>query len=178
MAKFSDELFQAALRPRQVIRKHPFPGAPGVEVGVKLLSDAESDNARLQAVDYCLNRKANLIADPEFLDRAIHREVVSRAFYDPEIEDHAFFASQDDVAQLDNQTVRSLYELYNLHAVSMDPHAHCSLEEVDELGKSLVESANPAGLLNLLDADTLRNLLLSTVLKLREMERGVLPTPK
>lgn len=168
MAKFSDESVQVALRGRFVVRTYPFPGAPGIEIAVKLLSDAELDGVRLQAVEECKKKKVELIADPEFLDRLIHRETVARAFYDPAKSTDSFFGSQAEVAELDNLTVRSLYELYISHAQSMDPYAHAPLEEIEELAETLGKFESSVGLLNLFDAATLRSLLLSLALRLRE----------
>lgn len=174
MAKFSDESVQLALRGRFVVRTYPFPGAPGVEVAIKLLSDAELDGVRLEAVEYAKKKKAELIADPEFLDRVIHRETVARAFYDPAAQEDSFFSSQAEVAELDSQTVRALYELYFSHAQSMDPYSHVPADQIEELADVLGKSESSVGLLNLYDAVTLRSLLLSMGLRLRE----ILLTPK
>jgi hypothetical protein len=170
MAKFSDESVAAALSPRRVVRKYPFPGAPGVEVAVRLLSDSELDAVRLRAVDFCSNKAANLIADPEFLDRLIQRETIARAFYDADKEGDAFFADQNEVAQLDNLTVRSLHEIYMLHAQSMDPLAFCPVEQVQELADTLGKSEHAAGILSLYDLNTARSCVLSLALKLRETQ--------
>lgn len=167
--KWSDDSVKAALQGRRIVRRYPFPGAEGIEVGVHLLTDAELDGARLQAAEFCKTSKANLVIDPEFLDRAIHREVISRAFVDPDAPDEAFFAKQDDVAELDSLTVRSLYELYVAHHQAMDPYAYCPPEEVENLVKTLGESESSVGLLSLYDAPTLRSLLFSSVSMLREM---------
>lgn len=168
MGKFSDESVQLALRGRFLVRTYPFPGAQGVEVAVKLLSDAELDSVRLEAVEFAKKKKAELIADPEFLDRVIHRETVSRAFYDPASKEESFFSSQAEVAELDSMTVRSLYELYISHSQSMDPYAHVPKEDIEELADILGKSESSVGLLNLYDAETLRSLLLSMGLRLRE----------
>lgn len=177
MAKYSDESVRVALRGRFAVRKYPFPGQPGLEVACKLLSDAELDGVRLEAVEFCKRKKAELAADPEFLDRLIHRETVSRAFYDAANTEESFFGSQADVAELDNLTVRSLYELYISHAQSMDPYAYCAPEEVEALAEQLGKSESSAGLLNLFDAVTLRSLLLSMALRLRERALEISPTP-
>lgn len=169
MATYADEAVRQALHGRFVVRTYPFPGQPTMTVAVKLLSDAELDSVRLEAVEFCKKKKAELGADPEFLDRLIHRETVARAFYDPDRADHSFFGSQEDVAELDNLTVRSLYELYVTHAQSMDPYAFAPLEQIEELADTLGKSESNVGLLNLFDAVTLRSLLLSMALRLREV---------
>jgi hypothetical protein len=171
MAKFSDESVRAALRGRQVMRRYPFPGQPQLEVGVKLLSDAELDIVRLQAVEDCKRHKAELVADPEFLDRVIHRETIARAFCDVDAPDEPFFGSQSSVAELDNLTVRSLFELYVFHAQAMDPYAYCPPEEVEALAETMGKSENAVGLLSLYDLLTARSFVLSLALRLRETQQ-------
>lgn len=174
MPKWSDESVQASLGRRFTVHTYPFPGLPDVMVGIKLLTDGELDQVRLQAAVFAKQKQADLLVDPEFLDRAIHRELVSRAFVDPQRSTEPFFASQNDVAELDSLTVRSLYELYITHQQALDPYAFCPPEEVERLvatlGKSESSGAALVGVLNLYDAPTLRSLLLSTVSRLRETQ--------
>lgn len=174
MAKFSDEQVKAALAGRRVVRRYPMPGAEGVEVGVRLLSDAELDSVRLEAAEFVKKNKVETVIDPEFFDRAIHRETISRAFVDPDQPDDAFFGSQKDVAELDSLTVRSLYELYIAHHQAMDPYLFCPEEDVERLVEQLGKSESSAGLLSLYDAPTLRSFVLSLACKLRATQ----PTPK
>lgn len=169
MAKWTDESVRAALGGRFKVHTYPFPGKQEISVGIKLLTDAELDKVRLQAVVYAKGQQADLNFDPDFLDRAIHRELISRAFVDPEKPEEPFFPSQNDVAELDNLTVRSLYELYVTHQQALDPYAFCPPEQIEQLAESLGKSESSVGLLNLYDAPTLRSLLLSTALKLRSM---------
>jgi hypothetical protein len=168
MAKFSDELVRAALAGRLAVSRYPFPGNPAIEVGVKLLTDTELDAVRLQAVVFAKSKNVDATLDPEFIDRAIHRETISRAFVDPDKPDEPFFASQHEVAQLDNLSVRSLHELYLAHHQSMDPLAFCPAEEVGALVEQLGKSESSAGILSLYDLPTLRSLVLSMALLLRE----------
>lgn len=170
MAKWSDESVRAALQGRFAVRRYPFPGSPGergVEVGIKLLTDAELDSVRLQAAEFAKKNRADLTIDPEFLDRAIHREVISRAFVDPEHPQEAFFGSQNDVAELDNLTVRALFELYMLHQQALDPYAFCPPEEVEKLVEALGKSERSVETLSLYDAPTLRSFVLSMASTLR-----------
>lgn len=173
MGRFSDDAIKAALCGSQAMRRYPFPGHAKTQVAVKLLTDAQLDGARLRAVETVKARKAEVLIDPDFLDRCIHREIIAAAFYDADesSKDVWFFADQDEVAQLDNHTVRALYELYMTHAQSMDPYAYCPPEEVEALSEQLGKSENSVGILNLYDAVTLRSLLLSTSLKLRETQQ-------
>jgi len=173
MPKFSDESVRAALRGRQVMQRYPFPGQPGIEVGVKLLTDAELDSVRLEAVELCKRAKAELVADPEFLDRMIHRETISRAFVDVDAPAQPFFSSQKEVAELDSLTVRTLFELYKAHHEAMDPYTHCPPEEVGALVESLKKSAQPLAVLSLYDSSTLRHCVTS----MASMLRGTSPPP-
>lgn len=168
MAGFSDESVRLALRGRFTVRTYPFPGLTGVNIAVRLLKDGELDAVRLQAVEECKSKRVELVADPEFLDRLIHRETIARAFVDASDNTQAFFGSHEDVAELDALTVRALYELYMLHAQSMDPFAYCPAEEVESLAASLGKSERPAEILSLFDAPTLRTCVLSLALRLRE----------
>lgn len=171
MAKFTDKSVLAALAGRKVVRTYAFPGAPNVRIGVRLLSDAELDAARLEAQSICEKRRANMAIDPEFFDRTLHREIVSRAFVDADKHEDAFFGSQKDVAELDNLTVRSLYELYIAHHQAMDPYAFCPPEEVERLVRTLGESSSSEAILSLYDAPTLRSFVTSMASLLRETRR-------
>lgn len=173
MAKYSDEAIRVALRGRQAVQRYPFPGKPDLEVGLKLLSDAELDGVRLEAVELCKRAKAELLADPEFLDRMIHRETVSRAYVDIDQPDEPFFSSQREVAELDNLTVRSLFELYKAHHEAMDPFLYASPEEVGSLVESLKKSSQPLAVLSLYDLSTLRHCVISMV----SMQRVTPPSP-
>lgn len=166
--RWTDESVRVALAGRFKAQVYPFPGADGIQVGIKLLTDSELDSVRLQAAQFAKARQADLAIDPEFLDRAIHRELISRAFVDSEHPDVPFFPSQNDVALLDNLTVRSLYELYVTHQIALDPYAFCPPEEVEKLTEAMGKSeSSVAGLLNLYDAPSLRSFVLSLVSMLR-----------
>lgn len=168
MARWTDDSVRAALQSRFAVLRYPFPGASGIEVGIKLLTDSELDSVRLQAATFAKGKHADLLVDPEFFDRAIHRELISRAYVDPDKPGEPFFGSQNDVAELDNLTVRSLYELYIVHQQSLDPYAFCPPEEVDKLTDALGKSERSAETLSLYDAPTLRSFVLSMALRLRE----------
>jgi hypothetical protein len=168
MAKWTDDSVRAALGGRFKPSTYPFPGKPEIMVGIKLLTDNELDKVRLQAAVFVKSQQADLNIDPEFFDRAIHRELISRAYVDPDKPDEPFFPSQKDVAELDNLSVRSLYELYVTHQQSLDPYAFCSPEQVEKLVDTLGKSESSVGLLNLYDAPSLRSFVLSMALKQRE----------
>ena len=168
MAKFSDESVRAALAGRKAVRAYPLPGFDGVTVGVRMLSDIEMDGCRLRAQDYVKARKCELLLDPEFLDRAIHREVVAMAYVDTDKQEEPFFASPEEVAQLDVQCVRACWDLWVNHQASMDPYAHCTREEVDELVELLGKSGDSAALSKLFEPGTLWTFVVSLAHALRE----------
>lgn len=174
MAKFSDESVRTALAGRKVVRVYPLPGVEGVSVGVRMLSDLELDGVRLRAQDYVKARKCELVIDPEFFDRAIQREAIAQAFVDPDKHEEPFFASPEEVAQLDAQAVRACWELFQRHQISMDPFAHCTREEVDELVELLGKSGDTEALSKLFEPSTLWSFVASMASVLRERSQ----TPK
>lgn len=163
MAKFNDEAVRAALSGRKAVLEYPLPGAESIKVGVRMLADAEVDSARLTAQAYVVTNKCELLVDPEFFDRALNREIISRAFVDAENHDHAFFGSMKDVAEMDPAQVKACFELYRLHQMQMDPYAHCPAEEVAQLVELLGKSPDKKAILSLFDGDTLQSFVLSLV---------------
>lgn len=169
MPGFNDESVRLALRGRFIVRTYPFPGLTGINIAVRLLKDGELDAVRLQAVEECKSKKVELVADPEFLDRLIHRETIARAMFDADDHTQSFFGSHEDVAELDALTVRALYELYMMHAQAMDPYAYCPASEVQALAEALGKSEWPAESLSLFDLPTARTCLLSLAQENREL---------
>jgi len=164
MAKFNSEQVARALAGRRAVGRFPFPGVDDFECGVRLLSDAEMDEVRIQAVEFCKARRADMLVDPEFLDRQIHRGIVFRAFVDPDSEavpPARFFESLDEVRALDPVMVRTLFELYMTHQQATDPLSYMSREEVDSLVESLGKGSSAAGRLSVLDRNTLLSCALS-----------------
>lgn len=151
MATFTDADIRRVLirstRPRRV----SFPGHPEIPLGVRLLDDLELDDCRVQAQvklrERAKQRGWNVLEmgqiDPTLMERMVEREIVLRAFVDPdtiEAERPApFFISEADLAQLGSTGVTDLMELYAEHQAWMNPHVNLSPEEeeafLDELGK-------------------------------------------
>jgi hypothetical protein len=171
--KFSDESVRAALAGRKAVKPYDLPGAENVRVGIRMLTDVEMDGCRLRAQDYVLKKKCELVVDPQFFDRAIHREVVAMAFVDIDKPEEAFFGSPDEVAQNDAAVVEACWELYTNHQVAMDPYRHCSPEEVDELvellGKAGSEEAQGQLLSSLFEPNTRSSFVISMAKRLREI---------
>lgn len=172
MAKsFDHDKLKAALAGRGACLRYPFPGAEGVEVGVRLLTDRELDGIRLRAVEFAKTKKMDLIFDPDFLERIIQRETIAAAFCDPDKPTDAIFGSQEDVAKLDNLTVRTLFELYVAHGQAMDPFTFCSEENVQELLDALGKSGSSVARMSLFDGPTLRSFVISMASMLLEMQQ-------
>lgn len=173
MSKFSDKDVSFALMGRSAYKEYPFPGLPGVTCFVRMLSDEVLDQTRLDAVNYCKNRQADALWDPEFVDRAIRRHVIQKAFVDPK-DSKPFFNEHADVVKLDAHVIATLYELYLAHCRAADPLAHASAEEVGALIDALKKGEmNPAGL-SLFEPSTLVRFAISMAYMLLEKQ----PTPK
>lgn len=183
MATFDERIQKlAAGRMKPSRATFPFLGED-VLVGVRLLSDSECDAARIEAVNWVRARAkamkltpSDLLSiDANVLDRELERRIIRRAFLDPDtLDDESpalFFASTADVAKLDALTVSTLTELYLDHQNEMNPLTGLDDAEaerfMDALGKASTDPEGPD--LNLVlatfDADTLRRLLRSTVVR-------------
>jgi hypothetical protein len=175
--KFNSELFALALAGRRAFARYTFPGGNGGECGVRSLTSSEMDQCRLDAQAYVKERRADVFIDPEILDLAISRNVIFKAFVDPDSKNSdfpdQFFDSLDDVRGLDAPLVTQLFALYANHQYAVDPLSHLPEEEVQELVAHLGKP-DAAGRLMTLDRDSLLRLLLSTAAVLRSMQ----PTPK
>jgi hypothetical protein len=134
-----------------------------------MLSDVEMDGCRLRAQDYVTKRKCELVIDPDFYDRAIHRETVAYAFVDVANHEEPFFSSPEEVAQLDVQAVRACWDLFVHHQMAMDPYAYCSPEEVEELVELLGKSGDGGALSKLFEPNTQWSFVLSMARRLREI---------
>lgn len=171
MARFDDEAIARFLRGRREVARIPFPGLPKTEVGVRILTDDQLDAARLSAAAYCKKRGADVSIDPEFFDRAVQREIVALAIVDPDApadEPRTFFASAEDVRQLDASILLTLWQSYLAHADAVSPLRKLDESEVRDLVEALGKGSPPAGLLSGLDAGSLRRLSISLALALRE----------
>ncbi|MEQ8721041.1 MAG: hypothetical protein RID81_07175 [Sandaracinaceae bacterium] len=159
MATFDDERIRAMLRGRRDVRRYPFPGLEGVEVGIRILSDDDLDNARLEAQRYSRKVKADLEADPDFIARETERQIVWRSCVDPEdtsAEPRRFFPSDADVRTLDSVTVRTLLDSYMEHQEYVYPWNELDESEVGALVEALGKERTPGVLLAHFAPDTLR----------------------
>ena len=165
------------LRGRRAVRLVPFPGfgtdEEPIHVGVRILTEEEVDAARTEATQYVegLARKYKVDAremlslDAETLDREVQRQLVFRAFMDPEKVDAdgvmraPFFVAAQGVRQLDTVMQQTLFNVYLDHQNYVNPMRGMSEGEVAELSEALGKGAEPPVLLGLYDAPTLRSLV-------------------
>ncbi len=173
MPKFSDAAIGTALMGRRAITPYPFPTLDGVEFGLRLLTDGEQDAARLQAQRYCKDKSADLLSDPQFMDRALMRYTLLAACFNVDAGGGKLFSSHDELLQLDVTLLHTLYGMYETHRVSIDPLLYCSAEEVDGLVAALGKGEIGLRRLSLYDLSTLRAFVLSMASRLRSTP----PTP-
>lgn len=143
---------KARVRAQFEPRAYPFPvfGELPPIVMVRLLSDDEIDNARIEAARYVTKRKIDLNIDPECFDREVQRQLVWRAVVLPEVElgeerRRPLFPSDDDVRRLPSTVIEALHRLYLDHQDAIAP-----LERLDDAKlDALVATAEKGGALAL-----------------------------
>lgn len=172
MSTFDDQRVQEILKGRKAARVLPFPGEDSKTIGVRLLTDEEIDHARLDALVYIsrhmpaipeLSLERLLFADPELLDREVQRQVIHKAFVNPDqINDPApdpFFLDPDDVRRLDSVMIETLHQVYLNHQEYANPLSDITEEQAEELVDALGKGPNAPDILSLLDARSLRILV-------------------
>lgn len=178
--RFADHQVAAIIRGARTLRVIDFPGRDGVSVAVRLLADSEVDDCRLRAFGALQKAAAaqgwDVAAitdvDPDLVARMQTREIVAKAFYDPDtIEAERpvpFFSSVAELArECDAPTVERLFQAYLEHQQFVSPLRTMSEEEVKELVAAL--GKEPAARVTLagLDASTLSRLCISLASALR-----------
>lgn len=168
MPKFSDLNVSAALLGRRAITPYPFPTLEGVSIGMRLLDEAEQDDARIKAQKYCKGREADLLSDPQFMDRALQRfTLLACCFNVDDVKGGKFFASHEEVQRLDVTLTQLLYEMYETHRMALDPLLYCPAEGVNDLIEALGKPESGQVRLSLYDLPTLRSFVLSMASMLR-----------
>ena len=154
------------------------PGNPTVDVGVRLLTEQQIDDAKLAAQRYTKERGADIDLDPEFYDREKVRQVLWRACVSAEQPDEGkdrkpFFPSPRDLHQVDSQVVEGLFEAYvdlqHQRSVFVDPD-DAVVERTADLMTRDESSANT--LLSHYDAPALRMLIRSLCKRLITIRDG------
>jgi hypothetical protein len=173
VADFSDERIRAMLRGRRQVRELPMPGmdeGEALTIGVRVLLEEEIDTARAEAIQYVnavakrhrLDSREMLSIDGELLDREIERQLVFRAFVDPDKGDEdykPFFKAPQAVRQLDSVLQRTLFHIYLDHQNFVSPLRGLDDHEAQELAEALGKGQSGTAMLGLCDAVTLRSLV-------------------
>ena len=179
MAKFSDDRIRSIIEGPRAFRVYEFPGAEGVEVAVRCLTEAEVDSCRVAAQTHVREQakkrgwkpEAMVEIDPHCFDRAIERAVVWRSMFDSETisgdDPGRFFDSPKDVATLDSVTLTTLSSLYIEHQEWVSPLALLPQEEVDELVESMGKGPAASVFLGRCAPSTLRHFVISLASALR-----------
>lgn len=178
MAAFTDARVAQILRGSRAHRVIPFPGHDELTVGVRLLSDGECDDCRIQA----LSELASVAkkrgwdpqflaeADPEYLQRLIERQIVWRAFHDPDTVDlpepKRFFPLFADVASLGSVEQARLFEAYLEHQRFVAPLRGLDEEEAEAVVEALGKGQSGPAFLGAFERSTLVHLLISLVRRL------------
>lgn len=156
-------------------RTLPFPGAKGVEVAVRLLTELEGDGARREAIRICENNKVKLALDPDYFERVLQREIIALAYYDTDtLEDKVpepFFSSQEEVSELDGATVTQLFGFYEEHLQEADPLLYLDEDDAREVAEMLEKGQSSKEMLSMYDARTLLTLALSLAALLQKSHK-------
>ena len=177
MGKFSDEAISKVLLGTAAVSRAPFPLSPpesGIEVGVRCLTETEIDSAQVEAQCYLegLCRRSDLLLkgfvdiDPEALEREKQRQMIARAFVDPDRTEEPFFASAVQVRKLTSVVIARLWELYMEHHDTVNPYYSLTREQAEELADAIKKELPGADLLAGFGRDTLCSLVRSLAAQL------------
>lgn len=182
--KFTDKEAHTILRGTRAFVTYAWPGGSAedqkaLSVACRVLTEAEIDDARVEAQarvrDEAKRRgwdaNSAVDMDPDLLQRAIDREVVFRAFYDPATtaseKPERFFPTPADVRSLDAVTLTRLASLYVEHQQTVSPLRHASDEEVTAIVEALGKAREPRAALAPYARSSLESLVLSMASRLR-----------
>ena len=171
MSNFYDERIRALIAKPRAPRVVDYPGGD-FKIAVRILSDEEIDFCREEAQRQfrktCTKNQWNPVEatdlDPTHMQRLIEREMIARAFLDPDTLTNAspapFFPSTSDVAVIGAQMATKLMRIYLEHQDVVDP----SIEILDEealkgIVEALKKEPNDAVSLVAIEPNTLRRLL-------------------
>ena len=184
MPKFSDERIRAIITRSTKPRVVDYPGHPELQIAVRCLDDIELDGCRTEA-----QRKVRDIAkkrgwdpgsfaelDPTLMERFVEREILLRAFSDPDTIDHekpvAFFSSDLELARLGSVGVEDLMQVYTEHQEWSNPNLTLDEGQEKELVESLGNEQSAAVYLTGFEPLMLRRLLISMAKRLRDYRSG------
>lgn len=174
MATFDDEQIQAMIAGRRRTRRVPFPVVEGVDIGLRLLTEDELDDARTEAVEYAKRKKFDPLLDPESITRAIQREILSRACVDPDDpsdDPRPFFSSSESVRKLDAPMVAYLFSNYAELGEIVSPWRSLDEGARGALLEALGKEPSAPEMLSTLDRSSLASLCRSMASALLETRR-------
>lgn len=179
MARYAESRVREIVAGARRFRTIPFPGADGVDVALRCLTEAELDLCRAEAQRQVRARAKKMgldptefhDLDPEFFHRLVQRQILAQAFYDSETVDTdsptPFFASDSDIAELDSATVKSLFDAYYEHQQWVSPFAVLSEADAEELADALGKGRDVKVLLAAYERETLLSCVVSMACALR-----------
>lgn len=169
----SDPDFAALLSGSKFYRKVPIPFAPEHMIALRTLDDIEIDACRLEGQrkfrKSCEAQKWDPVKasdlDPTLLDRLIEREIIIRAYYDPDTVDGEnpipFFANETELVRLGSVRVTDLMHLYNEHQEIVNPSRVVSEEEMDRIVEALGKGQFDEATLIAIEPSMLRRCIIS-----------------
>jgi len=186
----TDERVRALITNSTKPRIVDYPGQPSIKVGVRGLDDVELDHCRVEAAqkihDIAKTRRWDPVQtselDPALLERFVEREIVLRAFIDPDtLEDETpvlFFANVHELKQVGATGVTDLMNVYIEHQEWANPNVSIGPEEEKELVDALGKEQSAALYLTGIEPSILRRLLISSVKRLHDYRTGKCSTSK
>lgn len=178
MARWGDPEVQAVIEGRKSV-ENVMVGLPGADlrVGVRVLSEDEIDGAGLEAQRFLETRvkgvgrdvKTTIEIDPSMLDRLRDRELVFRAFVDPDDHAQPFFPTPSVVRELDSGLMDALVSVYLENQESKSPRGRLTDEEVDQLVEALGKEPLARGVLAHFEPALLRSCVRSLAARLLEI---------
>lgn len=153
---FGDERIARILEGKRVVCAYPFPGGRGEDapqIGMRALTEAEYDAARVQAHSWLedLARRHGqdadrlLKMDGEILQREVQRQVLAIACRTP-TGDAPFFMSAEQLRKMDSGTTDRLWAIYGDHEESVNPLLSLDEDGVKELKAALKKGLHLTGL--------------------------------
>lgn len=154
------------LKPRPA--KYPGTDAP---IFVRLLTDQEIDDAKLEAQRYIAKRKANVDIDPEYYDREVQRQIIWHAVLHGEPDDKGerapVFAADSDVRKLSSVEIDGLWRLYLENQERSSVLRDLTDDQVRDLVESVARNEREVtNELGLLDPASLVRLLVAVLKRL------------
>lgn len=185
MPTFRDnERIRAVITRSTKPRRIDYPGHPDLTIGVRGLDDPELDACRIEAQkkihDLAKKRAWDPVQvveiDPELLQRYVEREIILKAFCDPDTVDDdkptPFFANEHELGRVGSTGITDLMNAYIEHQEWSNPNVTLTQELEDELVEALGKEQSAGVYLMGFEQHVLRRLLISTVKRLHDYRTG------